>query len=157
MKMISRSGWTARVATITPREHANADERTVEFHSRHDWRVNVQSVRRLAEDAKEGPIFLCGAVQNEVEVWEYFERAILLSVDEETIRQRIRARTSNDFGKSDLEVEMILGWNQDIETAYAGYGAAIVDARRSLKDVVEEILEVATGPLSPLSLAALGS
>ena len=75
-------------------------------------------------------------------MWEYFDKAILLSVDEVTIRQRIRARTSNDFGKSDLELQLILGWNRNIETEYAGYGAAIVDARRSLKDVVEEILEV---------------
>lgn len=100
-------------------------------------------VSRLAEEARGGLIFLCGSVQNEVEAWKYFDKAILLSVDEETIRHRIGARTENDFGKSDYELDLILGWNRDIERAYEGYGAAIIDARQPLDDVVDDILELA--------------
>ncbi len=120
-------------------------DRTPHFHAHHDWRVDVQGVRRLAEDAGEELIFLCGAVQNEVDVWEYFDKAILLSVDEATIRQRVEARTENDFGKSDFELELILGWNRDIERAYEGYGAAVVDVRQSLQDVVDDVLQIADG------------
>jgi hypothetical protein len=117
----------------------------MDFHSRHDWRVNMENVEVLASEAKERLIFLCGSVQNEVEVWEYFDKAILLSVDEETIRQRIRTRAGNDFGKSDHELDLILGWNRNIEIAYSGYGATIVDARQLLQGVVDAILEIAQG------------
>jgi dephospho-CoA kinase len=127
---------------VTRQTTVGVNQRTPEFHARHDWRVDIQSVRRLAKDAGLDLVFLCGAVQNEAAAWDFFDKAILLSVDEETIRQRISARTENDFGKSDLELEFILGWNRDIENAYAGYGATIVDARQPLRDVVEDILEI---------------
>jgi hypothetical protein len=130
---------------VTRRTTGGVRERTPAFHAYHDWRVDIQGVRRLAEGAGEDPIFICGAVQNEVEVWEYFAKAILLSVDEATIRGRIEARTENDFGKSDYELRLILGWNRDIESAYESYGAAIVDARQSLRDVVDDILEIVNG------------
>ena len=70
---------------------------------------------------------------------------ILLSVDEGTIRQRIESRTDNDFGKSDHELGLILGWNQNIERGYEGYGALIVDARKALPDVVEDVVRMAEG------------
>ena len=130
---------------VTRRETMLVGDRTPHFHAHHHWRVDVQDVRRLAEDAGEERIFLCGAVQNEVDVWEYFDKAVLLSVDEATIRQRVVARTENDFGKSDFELDLILGWNRDIERAYEGYGAAVVDAGQSLQDVVDDVLQIAVG------------
>lgn len=122
---------------------ANVGDRPPAFHARNDWRVDVEGVRRLAVVAKEKLVFLCGAVQNEIEAWQFFDQVILLSVDEETIRQRIASRTNNDFGKSDHELGSILGWNQNIEANYEGYGAFIVDARQALPDVVAEVVRMA--------------
>jgi|ERR1017187_857298 dephospho-CoA kinase len=133
----------AESGAIAPR--ASASDRSVAFLARHDWRVDVESVRRLAEEADGRLVFLCGAVQNEVEAWEFFDSVILLSVDEGTIRQRIESRTDNDFGKSDHELGLILGWNQNIERGYEGYGAFIVDARKALPDVVEDVVRMAEG------------
>jgi dephospho-CoA kinase len=138
--------WVDRMSgAITPRASANANDRSADFHSYHDWRIDVERVRRLASEADERLVFLCGAVQNEVDVWEFFNKAILLSVDEDTIRKRIESRTDNDFGKSDQEMNLILGWNRNVESNYAGYGAVIVDARRSLSDVVKEVVRIAEG------------
>jgi dephospho-CoA kinase len=130
---------------ITPRKLALASDRSSAFLARHDWRVDVEAVRRLAVEAEANLIFLCGAVQNEAEAWEFFDKAILLSIDEETIRQRLVARTENDFGKSDHELSLILGWNKNIESNYGAYGAVIVDARKALSDVVDEVVRIIVG------------
>jgi dephospho-CoA kinase len=130
---------------ITPRASAGVSDRSPGFLARNDWRVDVKRVRALAAEAKDKLIFLCGSVQNEIKVWEFFEKAILLSVDEETIRKRIESRTENDFGKSDHELALILGWNQNIESNYEGYGAFIVDARMAISDIVDEVVRIVEG------------
>lgn len=49
------------------------------------------------------------------------------------------ARTSNDYGKTDEELDVILRWNAVLEPRYRERGATIIDAGRPLPDVVEDV------------------
>ena len=68
---------------------------------------------------------------------------IYLAIDEQTLRDRLASRTSNDFGKAPTELEAILSWHKVGETDYLRLGAAIIDATLPLHDVVDKVLEVA--------------
>jgi thymidylate kinase len=91
-------------------------------------------------------VFLCGSTANEGEVWSFFRLAIYLAIDSETLRHRLATRTSNDFGRSDYERDMVLGWHRVAEDDYRRYGATVVDGTRPLSEVVDEVLRIAVAP-----------
>jgi broad-specificity NMP kinase len=121
-------------------QRTTAEERTPEFGQRYSWQVSLDKVRQLAADAAQRPIFLCGAVANEVEVWDLFAVVIALDIDTETLKQRLATRTNNDFGKSSHELEQILTWHTDARAAYRRAGHIVVDATRPIDEVVREVL-----------------
>ena len=119
--------WVDKVTgTITRR--ADAPDRTEAFTAQNDWKVEPDRVRALADHAKSDPVFLCGSVANEVEVWDLFTTVIHLSIDQATMRHRVASRTTNDFGKSPHELALMLGWHQTIDEDYARCGAINIDA-----------------------------
>jgi thymidylate kinase len=120
-----------------------AEFRSPEFLADNEWRVDPKLVRQLADRAMNQLIFLCGAVNNEEEVWNLFGGVILLSVDEATVRHRVATRTTNDFGKSAHELELVLGWQKCFDEDHECDGAMVVDATRPIGVVVDEILRSA--------------
>jgi hypothetical protein len=90
--------------------------------------------------ARDKPVFLCGSVENEDEVWELFDFVICLVLDESTLRERLATRTTNEFGKARVELDAILGWNRTMESTYREFGAFVVNANQPLNDVVDQIL-----------------
>ncbi len=107
----------------------------------HAWHIRPALVRRLRDD---GPAvtFLFGAVANEAEVWDLFDRVGCLVIDDETVVGRLATRTTNTFGKNPEDLERILGWNRDVETSYREYGAVIIDATLPVEAVVAEVLDL---------------
>jgi len=118
--------------------------RTPRFLERYEWRFDLERVAALARRAEDHVVFLCGSTANEAEVWPLFRSAVYLAIDDATLRHRLATRTSNDFGRSDYERDMVLGWHQAVaEDDYRRYGAAIVDGTRPMSEVVDEILKIA--------------
>ena len=98
-----------------------------------EWRLVPSKVQALAGRAGERLVFLCGSTANEGEVWQLFSRVIYLAIDEQTLRDRLASRTSNDFGKTPTELAAILSWHQVGEADYERFGAAIVVPVRPLR------------------------
>jgi hypothetical protein len=112
--------------------------------ARFAWRIDRSEVQRLARQAGDSTVFLCGSVENEVDVWDLFNLVICLVADNDTIRQRLQTRTTNSFGKHPEELAAALGWNADSERIYRRLGATIIDGRRPLVEIVDEILAAAS-------------
>jgi len=121
-----------------------AAARTPAFLARYEWRFDPERVAALATQAHDHAVFLCGATSNEAEVWRHFRLAIYLAIDEGTLRHRLATRTSNDFGRSDHERDMVLGWHRVAEDDYRRFGAVVVDGARPLFEVVDAVLSIAT-------------
>ena len=117
--------------------------RTPGYLDRYEWRFDPERVAALAGRAEDRPVFLCGATANEAEVWPHFRLSIYLAIDGETLRHRLATRASNDFGRSDYERDMVLGWHQGAEDEYRRLGAVAVDGTRPLPEVVDAVLSVA--------------
>jgi shikimate kinase len=123
---------------------SSAPQRSDGFLEEHEWRVVRGKVELLAKLSDDRPVFLCGSVANDREVWDLFSLVVFLAVDEQTLRQRLATRTTNDFGKSPTELQTILGWHKVIEPEYRRFGAIVVDATLPLGQVVDQVLAAAT-------------
>ena len=110
----------------------------------HAWHIRPDLVRALRDDSP-GVTFLFGAVANEREVWDLFDRVGCIAVDDETVRHRLATRTSNAFGQHPADLERILGWNRELEGGYRHAGATIVDGTRPVDQVVHAVLRLGDG------------
>ena len=128
------------VALIT-----TAEMRTEQWRARHVWRASRSEIEELAKRAAEAPIFLCGYVTNEDDIWDLFSQHIHLNIDEATLRQRIASRTDNDFGKSDRELAEILERHADAADAYEKADVIVIDATQSIKLVVDDVETAVNG------------
>ncbi len=109
------------------------------------WRIKADRVRALREGGA-GVTYLFGSVENELDVWDLFDRVACLVVDDATVRHRLATRTTNAFGKHPEDLERVLGWNPDMEPSYRSYGAVIIDGTLPLADVVAAVLRVGDDP-----------
>jgi hypothetical protein len=111
--------------------------------SRFAWKIDRSQVKALSVRIRGENAFLCGTVENESEVWDLFDLVICLVVDNETLQERLQARTTNAFGKHPEELAAVLQWNDGAESAYRGFGAMIVDGSQPVTDVAAEVLAAA--------------
>ena len=107
------------------------------------WRISTARVQDLASSSRAGVTFLCGGVENEDEVRQYFDVVVCLVVDDAAIVARLAERTTNAFGKHPEELAAVLAWNPSEADRYQKLGASIVDATRPLGEVVSDVLAAA--------------
>jgi len=108
-----------------------------------EWRIVPGRVHALVGRANDPLVFLCGSTSNDDEVWHLFSRVIYLAIDEQTLRDRLASRTSNDFGRTPEELEAVLYWHRLGTADRVRLGAVVVDATLPLHEVVDKVLEAA--------------
>lgn len=134
--------WYDRKTGKVSEEYNRSKTSTSEWLKKYSWNTSRTKVQRLSERARNKLVFLCGVSANEETVWDLFTKVICLTIDGRTLRNRIKTRTTNEFGKAPHELEMILGWHKTYPGDYRKMGATIVNANRPLDIVVDEILEI---------------
>jgi hypothetical protein len=107
------------------------------------WRISRAEVEALAVRMHDKTAFLCGSAENEADVWDLFDLVACVVVDNETLRGRLLARTTNAFGKHPEELAAALGCNDGVESTYRRLGATIIDGRRPPAEVAGTILAAA--------------
>jgi ribosomal protein S18 acetylase RimI-like enzyme len=115
---------------------------TEEWDKNYTWKTIRKKVEELSQKAKDKTVYLCGVSGNENEVWDLFSKVIILVIDEKTLRHRIATRTTSIFGKQPHQLEAILGWHKTYPGDYPKRGAVVVDATKSLENVVDNIIEI---------------
>lgn len=126
---------------------ASEADRTKAWHEAYAWMMSRQKVEELAAKAKQRTIFLCGSPFNADDMLDLYDKVICLTVDQETLKQRIANRTYHDFGKAPDELSNILGWHDSFQTRYRNMNAVMIDVAKSLKEVVDEVLQNANNAL----------
>lgn len=109
------------------------------------WRIGRLEVEALVTRTQDKTAFLFGSVENEVDVWDLFDLVVCLVADNETIRHRLLARTTNAFGKHPEQLAATLGWNDAAEAMYRRLGATIIDGRLPPSEIADVILAAAPG------------
>lgn len=123
----------------------NIDDRTNDFYEQHDWMISKDGLLGLKEQARQKNVFLCGSVFNDQDIFEVADIIVFLDIDQESLTHRLKTRTDNDFGKSEDELNNILGWHDYFRNKYIQQHAEMIDATQDIDTIVKEILEHVKG------------
>ena len=118
-RWVDRGERTARCRTSVSGDPRMAGAVCLAHQSTADRRLSAKTGRRTA--------FLCGSAENEAEVRDLFALVICLMVDDKTLRDRLRTRTTNAFGRNPEEFAAALAANCRAESEYRRLGATIID------------------------------
>lgn len=110
-------------------------------HEHHIWRI--EAVQALANDHSEPMTFFCGGSRNFASLLHLFDGVFVLTVDEDSLLQRLAQRPRDDFGAKPAERELILRLHETGEDTPDGIS---IDATQPVGRVVDEILRRAEGP-----------
>lgn len=114
--------------------------RTQAWYQQNEYKMDRDHVKRLAHEAKDKLVFLCGTTQHDDVVLDIFDKVIYLYLDEPTLRQRMSKRSSTALAFSPEEQKAILSWHKSSEDRYRKSGATMIDATLSSDQVVDTIL-----------------
>jgi dephospho-CoA kinase len=105
------------------------------------WREDL--IDALLAEHDDGLLFVSGCVPNQGTFYPRFDAVVLLSAPAEVILERVAARDTNDFGKSDEERDFILQDLAAVEPLLRTRATAEIDTRAPLDDVVDELERIA--------------
>jgi len=105
------------------------------------WREDRIAELLAREDAP--ALFVSGTVSNQGRFYPRFDAVVLLSAPAEVLFRRIERRTSNPYGKSAEERELILSHLAEVEPLLRATCTHEIDAAEPLDDVVAHLIEIA--------------
>jgi len=104
------------------------------------WREDRMAELLAAED--ERPPFVSGCMSNQGKFYDRFEAVVLLSAPAEVILDRIEHRTTNDYGKTPAERELVLHHLASVEPRLRATCTHELDASRPLEEVVDALIAI---------------
>ena len=142
---MSATGKSSALAKLAQRGFRTVDTDepgwTLEDAEGGRWWDEERIGRLLAED---GPtLYVSGTVSNQGRFYDRFDAVVLLSAPAEVLLQRIATRTTNDWGKSGEERQLILGHIREVEPLLRATCTHEVDAELPLPEVVRRLVEIA--------------
>lgn len=110
------------------------------------WReARVEAL--LAHHERSGqPLFIGGAVSNQVRFYPRFDEIVLLSAPVPVILDRIAHRDTNPFGKTAAERERIMADIAEIEPLLRSVATVEIDTSKPLAEVVDRLAALAGPP-----------
>ena len=108
------------------------------------WREELV-VDLLAGD--EGPsMYVSGTVSNQGRFYDRFDAVVLLSAPADVLLSRIETRTTNPYGKTAAQRELVLHHLAEVEPLLRRACTHEIDATQPLDDVVMQLAELGRDP-----------
>jgi adenylate kinase family enzyme len=129
--------------------HEDADGNSVPFPAEpdlvwlttHHWRWVDDRLTELLSQYRSRNALLCGTAFNMFDHLDRFALVILLRLDARTLEARLQdPNRDNIFGKVGATATWSHWWRTEVETELTKRHARTVDARRPLRQVVDEVL-----------------
>lgn len=128
------------------REYREYVEPFDELH-RGEWLWVEEEMTRLLDSDDGRSLFVAGCARNQSTFYDRFDAVVLLSAPADVILGRIAHRTTNDYGKTQLERAMILDDLANIEPLLRSGCTHELDASRPLDAVVADLIAIAARPV----------
>jgi dephospho-CoA kinase len=94
-----------------------------------------------------GPsLYVSGAVSNQGRFYPRFDEIVLLSAPAEVLLRRIEARTTNCYGKTQEQRELVLRDLAEVEPLLRRTCTVEIDATRSLVSIVDQLAALGGEP-----------
>jgi dephospho-CoA kinase len=104
------------------------------------WREDLIT-ELLARD--NGPtLYVSGTVSNQGRFYSRFDAVVLLSAAASVLLQRLESRTTNDYGKTGEQRELILSHLAEVEPLLRASCTHEIDATQPIADVVAQLVEI---------------
>ena len=104
----------------------------------------VEDKITLLLDSDDGRLlFVAGGVRNQSKFYDRFDAVVLLSAPADVLLERVAHRTTNDYGKNQLDRAEILVDVAEIEPLLREGCTHELDATRPLANVVADLIEIA--------------
>lgn len=129
-------GWRGYSPDPNPRDPVHQGE----------WLWIEPRMRELLDAPDDRALFVSGCVRNQSAFYDRFDAVVLLSAPAPVILERVAARATNPYGKSDVERAMILDDLEHIEPLLRAGATHELDASRPLDEVVANLEAIAAAP-----------
>jgi broad-specificity NMP kinase len=107
------------------------------------WREDLIAELLARND---GPtLYVSGTVSNQGRFYPQFDAVVLLSAPAQALLRRIESRTTNDYGKTSEQRELILGHLAQVEPLLRASCTHEIDATQPVDDVVAQLVEIGRG------------
>jgi dephospho-CoA kinase len=111
-----------------------------------EWLWNETRIQELLRTG-DGPfLFVAGCAANQGKFYDQFDLVVLLSAPTAVMIERIRDRTSNDFGKSEQELTRILSDVESIEPRLRLGAHAEIRTDRPMSELLDDLWALAGLP-----------
>jgi len=142
---MSGTGKSAALAELARRGHRVVDTDYGGYSEERDgeqlWRE--ERVAELLDENGDGVLFLSGCVANQGRFYPRFDAVVLLSAPADVILERVQARDTNDFGKTEAERRRILADLAAVEPLLRAGATAEIDTRAPLSEVADALERIA--------------
>jgi dephospho-CoA kinase len=106
------------------------------------WFWREDRIAELLATEDERSLYVSGTVSNQGKFYDRFDAIVLLSAPAEVILDRIGSRTTNKYGKSQVERDLIVSQLDWVEPRLRATCTHEIDASRSLDEVVGELIAI---------------
>jgi dephospho-CoA kinase len=110
-----------------------------------EWLWREDRMAELLAEHGDRTLFVSGCMSNQGKFYDRFEAVVLLSAPAEVILKRVDRRTTNDYGKSPRERDLIRFHLETVEPLLRATSTHEIDASRPIAEVVEELVAVGRG------------
>lgn len=107
------------------------------------WRENRVSELLAEEDGPD--LYVSGTVSNQGRFYSRFDAVVLLSAPADVLLQRIGTRTTNNYGKSVEDRNLILQHVAEIEPLLRATCTHEIDATQPIHEVVQQLIAIGGG------------
>lgn len=102
------------------------------------WRED--RIAELLERDREVPLYVSGTVSNQGRFYPHFDAIVLLSAPADVLLGRIERRTTNDYGKTREERDLVLAHIAEVEPLLRATCTHELDTGQPIDDVVAELI-----------------
>ena len=142
---MSGAGKSAVLAELERRGHEVVDTDYGDWIDRSGpeplWRQD--RIAALLDGHSGGTLFVAGCVANQGRFYPRFEAVVLLSAPTDVILERVAARESNEFGKTDEKREKIVSDLEQFEPILRAGATNEIDTRVPIAEVADELERLA--------------
>jgi dephospho-CoA kinase len=103
------------------------------------WFWREDRMTELLASESERTLFVSGCVSNQGTFYDRFDAVVLLSAPADVLLDRIDRRTTNDYGKTADERELVLLHLETVEPLLRATCTHELDASGPLEDIVDEL------------------
>jgi dephospho-CoA kinase len=107
-----------------------------------EWLWREDRIAALLAEDGDRALYVSGCMSNQGKFYDRFDAVVLLSAPAEVILGRVDRRTTNDYGKTSRERELILFNLATVEPRLRATATYEIDASRPLAQVVDALVAI---------------